>query len=182
MLQGIEKTRVGYAGGTTLNPTYTNIGDHTETIEMEFDGAYMTYEDIMDLFFVSHTPENRTGCTQYKSIIFYHDEEQREVALKKKREFEEKGYFFNTDIVPFERFYLAEFYHQKYYLQKYKVILKEVGANSEDDLINSEKATKLNGHCGGYGTLEDLKRDREKWNFKEETIEWLKKIIDNYNR
>lgn len=144
---------------------------------MEYNSEILSFEDIMDLFFKSHTPENKSGCNQYRSIIFYHNEEQKIIAERKKVEYEVKGFLFNTDIVPFDQFHLAEFYHQKYYLQKYPLLVSEVEENNEYDFINNVKSTKLNGYCGGYGTIDYLDRDMKKWHFSKNSLNTIKEIL-----
>jgi peptide methionine sulfoxide reductase msrA/msrB len=125
-IPGILETRVGYAGGKTKNPTYEDVsrGDtgHAETIEVVFDPSRITYEEILGYFFRMHDPttlnrqHNDVG-TQYRSAIFYHDEEQRRIAEKVKAEVERSGKWKRpivTEIVPAGEFWEAEGYHQKY--------------------------------------------------------------------
>jgi len=129
-IPGVLETRVGYAGGTTKNPTYRDVsrGDtgHAETVEVVFDPARITYEELLRYFFRMHDPttSNRQGNdvgTQYRSVIFYHDEAQRQAAERVKAEVERSGKWKRpivTEIVPAGEFTLAEDYHQKY-LQKH---------------------------------------------------------------
>ena len=83
-MPGIVRTRVGYAGGTTVNPTYRNIGDHAETIQIDFDPTVMTYEELLATFWASHNPIRLKLRRQYMSAIFYHDASQRDAALASK--------------------------------------------------------------------------------------------------
>lgn len=108
-------TRVGYAGGTTPDPTYTNLGDHTESIQIDFDPAVISYEDLLAEFWTSHMPTRPTRSRQYASIIFFADDAQRSAAEASKRAFENAVGTAYTEIRPLDRFYLAEDYHQKYY-------------------------------------------------------------------
>ena len=125
-IPGILETRVGYAGGKTRNPTYADVsgGDtgHAETVEVVFDPSRISYEEILGYFFRMHDPttlnrqHNDVG-TQYRSAIFYHDEEQRRAAEKVKAEVERSGKWKRpivTEIVPAGDFWVAEDYHQKY--------------------------------------------------------------------
>jgi peptide methionine sulfoxide reductase msrA/msrB len=125
-IPGILETRVGYAGGRTRNPTYEDVcrGDtgHAEAVEIVFDPSRISYEDILGYFFRMHDPttlnrqHNDVG-TQYRSAIFYHDEEQRRTAEKVKAEVERSGKWKRpivTEIVPAGEFWAAEDYHQKY--------------------------------------------------------------------
>ena len=125
-IPGVLETRVGYAGGSTKNPTYRDVsrGDtgHAEAIEVVFDPARLSYEDLLGYFFRMHDPttlnrqHNDVG-TQYRSAIFYHDEEQRQVAERVKERVQRSGKWDGqivTEIVPAGEFWVAEDYHQKY--------------------------------------------------------------------
>jgi peptide-methionine (S)-S-oxide reductase len=124
---GIKSVLPGYSGGKTSNPSYeqvcAGITGHAETIQIEYDPKIISYEKILDIFWHTHDPTtlNRQGNdigTQYRSAIFYHDENQRDTAEKLKRELEKEGVFKNpivTEIVPFSNFYPAEDYHKEYY-------------------------------------------------------------------
>lgn len=113
-LPGVIKTTVGYSGGTKENPTYTDLGDHTETLQIEFDPQVVSYEDLLGHFFKEHDPV-REQKTQYQSIIFYHDDKQREAAEKALKAFEEEsGQRVQTQIREASTFYPAENYHQDY--------------------------------------------------------------------
>jgi peptide methionine sulfoxide reductase msrA/msrB len=126
-LPGVVETAVGYSGGKTENPSYKQVCSdktgHAESVRVTFDPAQTSYEDLVRAFFDFHDPTqlNRQGPdvgTQYRSVIFYHDEEQKTTAEKVRAELETKGRFTKkivTDIVPEADFYRAEEYHQKYY-------------------------------------------------------------------
>jgi peptide methionine sulfoxide reductase msrA/msrB len=125
-IPGVLATRVGYTGGKTPNPTYRDVsrGDtgHAEAIEVVFDPARLSYEELLRYFFRMHDPttRNRQGNdvgTQYRSAIFYHDEEQRRVAERVQAEVGRSGKWprpIVTEIVAAGEFYPAEDYHQKY--------------------------------------------------------------------
>ena len=118
-LKGVLKTRVGYAGGTKKNPSYYDLGDHTETIEITFDPKIISFEELLKHFWKEHDPTEQ-HVTQYKSAIFYQDEEQKKIAEKSKQAVEKKlGSKVATEILKAGTFYQAEEYHQKY-LQKGK--------------------------------------------------------------
>ncbi len=128
-LEGINKTQVGYTGGETPNPTYqlVKLGStgHAEAIQIEFDPAIMSYEELLELFFKLHDPttKNRQGNdigSQYRSVIFYHNDEQKKVAEKVKAEVDASKRWKSpvvTEIIAASQFYDAEDYHQDY-LQK----------------------------------------------------------------
>ncbi len=124
-LPGVKKVISGYAGGSTKNPTYEEVcaGDtgHAEVIQVEFDPAVITYEKILEVFFEAHDPTtlNRQGAdagTQYRSVIFYHNEEQQKAAGRAK--IAAQALWPDpivTEIAPLQKFYPAEAYHQDYF-------------------------------------------------------------------
>jgi peptide-methionine (S)-S-oxide reductase len=124
-IKGITKTTVGYMGGNLKNPTYeqvcTDKTGHTEVIQIEYDDKLITYKELLEVFWEIHDPTqlNRQGPDfgkQYKSVIFYHDKFQKEIAEKSKKQVQNK-YEKNvvTEITPAKEFYQAEEYHQKYF-------------------------------------------------------------------
>lgn len=127
--EGVVDTRVGFSGGSIELPTYEQVcrGDtgHAETVEVLFDATTLSYEKLLHIFFELHNPTtlNKQGAdsgTQYRSAIFYINEEQKKVAEKVREELQTTGVFKNivTEIVPFAFFYPAEEYHQKYFQKK----------------------------------------------------------------
>lgn len=128
-INGVLETTVGYTGGSSKNPTYEDIcrgnTGHAEAVEVVFDPSKISYEEILDYFFRLHDPttKNRQGNdvgTQYRSAIFYHSEEQKQISLKAKEALNKSGKWERpvvTEIVPASTFYSAEEYHQDY-LQK----------------------------------------------------------------
>lgn len=125
-IKGVVDAQVGYMGGTLENPTYklvcTGRTGHAETVEVLYDPSIVGYEDLLDAFWKMHDPTqlNRQGVdigSQYRSVIFYYDQEQREMAMKSKENLERSGRFSRpivTEIVPATRFWRAEEYHQMY--------------------------------------------------------------------
>lgn len=113
-LPGVIETRVGYSGGEKTNPTYNDLGDNSETIEITFDAEKIKYDDLVGYFFSEHNPKT-DETTRYRSIIFYANEKQKEIAEMIKQEKEKELGKITTIIKPFEKFYLAEEYHQKYF-------------------------------------------------------------------
>jgi peptide methionine sulfoxide reductase msrA/msrB len=125
--KGIKQTLVGYMGGHTNNPTYEDVssGDtgHAEVIEITYDPKEVSYEKLLEIFWqnIDPTQENAQFVdygTQYRSAIFYHNEEQKRLAEQSKKELQSSGRFDGpivTEIVPASKFYPAEDYHQKYY-------------------------------------------------------------------
>ncbi len=159
------RTRVGYAGGTKEDPTYHHLGDHTETVEMDYDAAVISYEELLNVFWRSHDPYSRPWSKQYMSAIFYHNEEQKKLAMATRdREAAKNGRKIYTDIAPAGRFYRAEDYHQKYYLRGRPELVKPLRSTyrSEDELVNSTLAARLNGYLAGYGTVAEVEKEIEK--------------------
>ena len=170
------RTRVGYAGGAPKDPTYHNLGDHSETIQIDYDPAQISYEDLLQVFWDSHYPAARPWSQQYASIIFYHDEEQKRLATESwAREMaKNEGQIF-TEIVPLTEFYLAEGYHQKYRLRSVSLLLDEFSTiyPDEADLINSTAVTRVNGYVGGNGSYENLQAEIGKLGLSAEAQEYL---------
>lgn len=157
-------TRVGYAGGTLANPTYSDLGDHSETVQIDYDPAQISYQELLDVFWDSHDPAARAWSRQYASIIFYHNEEQRRLAEESLGRVETRlGKPIYTVIVPFSEFYLAEAYHQKYRLQQRADLLQEFRAiyPEDEDFANSTAVARVNGYLGGNGTLDALQAEIE---------------------
>ena len=126
-LKGVVDVKPGYSGGHIENPTYkevcTGTTGHAESVEITFDSDVVSFGDILEVFFMTHDPTtlNRQGNDvgpQYRSVIFYHNEKQKEVAEKVIRLFTEEKVYDRpivTEVVPFRKFYVAEDYHQNYY-------------------------------------------------------------------
>ena len=126
-VKGVHRVVSGYAGGYTKNPTYqqicTGTTGHAEVIQITFDSDVIAFEDLLQVFWRTHDPTtlNRQGAdvgTQYRSVIFYHDEEQRVSAEKSKQETDASDLWKDpivTEIAPFDTFYTAEGYHQEFY-------------------------------------------------------------------
>ncbi|HVI45812.1 MAG TPA: peptide-methionine (S)-S-oxide reductase MsrA [Chitinophaga sp.] len=126
-LDGVIKVESGYAGGNVPNPTYEQVCEgntgHAEVIQVTYDPAKVSYEELLEAFWTSHDPTqlNRQGNdvgTQYRSVIFYHNPEQKEKAEFYKKKLQESGAYDKpivTEIAPLTTFYKAENYHQDYY-------------------------------------------------------------------
>ena len=126
-LAGVMEVESGYAGGTIPSPTYEQIctggTGHAEVVQITFDPGAISFEDLLDVFFTIHDPTtlNRRGAdvgTQYRSVIFSHDEEQRATAEAVIQRVEAEGIWDDpivTELAPLEAFYRAEDYHQEYF-------------------------------------------------------------------
>jgi peptide-methionine (S)-S-oxide reductase len=125
--KGVTDAAVGYMGGTMANPTYQDVctdrTGHAEVVQLDFDPVQTSYEELLRVFFDIHDPTtlNRQGPDfgkQYRSVIFFHDAAQEEVARKMKGELDSGGRFprpIVTQIVPAGEFWRAEEYHQRYF-------------------------------------------------------------------
>jgi peptide-methionine (S)-S-oxide reductase len=178
-MEGVLRTRVGYTGGTKENPTYHHLGDHTETVEMDFDRRIISYEDLLKVFWQNHDPHSRPWSRQYMSAIFYHNEEQKKLAmasLERERSMKASGVF--TEILPASRFYSAEDYHQKYYLRQRKGIVGTLKGVFpwEDDFMSSTAAARLNAYFAGYLSLADLETELKSSGLSAEN---KKRILDS---
>ncbi|SIR03816.1 peptide-methionine (R)-S-oxide reductase MsrB [Halanaerobium kushneri] len=157
-LEGVVRTRVGYAGGTTENPSYKMIGDHTETIEIDYNPEIISYRELLQIFFNSHDPYSQAYSRQYASLILYHNSEQKQIALEMKEKLEaESGKEIKTEIKKLDRFYLAEDYHQKFRLQQ-QVAFRDhyLEQMTMKEFINSPSVTKVNGYITGNGERDNI--------------------------
>jgi peptide-methionine (S)-S-oxide reductase len=126
-LKGVQSVESGYSGGKLQSPTYAQVCDgdtgHAESVQITFDPTVLSYNDLLTVFFSIHDPTtlNRQGAdvgTQYRSAIFYHDEQQKKVAEQVIQKISAAGLWDDpivTEVVPFDKFYLAEDYHQEYF-------------------------------------------------------------------
>ena len=127
MLDGVESVKSGFSGGTVKNPSYREVCEgttgHAEVCQIVYDTAKLSYADMLEAFWKSHDPTqlNRQGNdvgTQYRSVIFYHNNEQKNLAEQYKMKLNESGAYDKpvvTEIAPYTAFYKAEDYHQNYY-------------------------------------------------------------------
>ncbi|MEX0780258.1 MAG: peptide-methionine (S)-S-oxide reductase MsrA [Balneolales bacterium] len=126
-LKGVKEVISGYSGGTVNNPTYEQVTSgntgHAEVVQVTYDPSEITYEQLLNVYWRTHDPTtlNRQGAdvgTQYRSVIFYQNEKQKELAEHFKARLDEEKIYNDpivTEITPFEAFYRAEEYHQNYY-------------------------------------------------------------------
>lgn len=126
-LNGVEKVVSGYSGGRVKNPTYkevcSGLTGHAEVIQITYDPKKISFDELLEVFWKTHDPTtlNRQGAdegTQYRSAVFYHTEEQKQLATEYRKKLDASGAFDNpivTEITPFTEFYPAEDYHQNYF-------------------------------------------------------------------
>lgn len=189
-LPGVVRTRVGYTGGTKENPTYHSLGNHTETLQVDYDPTQISFEELLEIFWNSHNPTRRPWSQQYKSALFYHNEEQKALATKTKEQLaaSKKSKFFSrkvyTEIIPATTFYLAEDYHQKYLLQNSPRIWGDILEiyHNPTDWINSTAAARLNGYVGGYATIAQLEDEIDSLGLSLPVREYLHEVVQRFKR
>lgn len=155
MMRGVVSVLPGYAGGIKENPTYREVCDgttgHAEVVQIEYDPSVVTPRNILTVFFGSHDPTtlNRQGAdvgTQYRSVIFYTTDDQKDVAVEMIREINESnvhGAPVTTEVLPLPKFYVAENYHQDYFAQNKEVPYCELIINPKLEKVQKEFAALL---------------------------------------
>ncbi len=178
------RTRVGYTGGTTQNPTYTTLGDHSEAIRVDYDPARITYEELLQIFWESHNPKSRSWSRQYRAALLYHDEEQKRLALETKEKLEGalRGRV-RTEILPASEFYTAEAYHQKYQLRKHRDLMAALESlYPAGEALGSTVAARLNGYLGGHIALAELRVELTGLGLSPAAIEQLTGLVSVRHR
>ncbi len=155
-LEGVVRTRVGYAGGSKDNPTYHSLGDHTEVVMVEYDPSEISYDRLLEVFWSSHD-HGKKRKSQYASKIFYISEDQEKKAMESKKANSVTG------IERLETFTDAEDYHQKYYLRS-SDLMEEFEELSPEELKDSELAAKANGFEAGYISRAEFERYKKRLN------------------
>jgi len=177
---GVVRTRVGYAGGTTKNPSYHNLGDYSETVQIDFNPSLVSYRELLDIFWKSHSATSGSGSRQYRAAVFYHNEEQRKLA-EESRDYlaSETGRRIVTAIEPYSGFNMAEDYHQKHSLQLFPELMEELKAINPDmkNFLNSVAVTRINGYLGGYGTCDALQTEIEGFGLSRKARERLISVV-----
>jgi methionine-S-sulfoxide reductase len=156
------RTRVGYAGGATANPTYRSIGDHTESLQIDFDPKVISYEQLLAEFWRQHEPCGQAWSRQYQAILFWADAAQELAARRSAAAVHEvEGRAIATEVRPLGRFYVAEDYHQKYALRRDGRLVAELRQlyPTEAEFRDAPATAKLNAYCGGDLSLAALKEE-----------------------
>lgn len=155
------RTRVGYGGGRAKHPTYHDLEDHTESVQLDFDPQVVSYQELLELFWSQVDPTETPYSRQYANLILYHTAAQRDAALASKQAIEARlGQKVTVEVVPMT-FHLAEDYHQKYYLRQTPQVAREYTRLYPNlrDFINSTAVTRVNGYLGGHGDAQQLEHD-----------------------
>ena len=139
----------------------------------------ISYHELLEVFWYAHSPTAQSRSTQYKSAMFYHNDEQKRLAIETRDGLEEAlGEKVYTEIIPATEFYPAEDYHQKYYLQQTPELLEEFKAIYPDinDFTNSTAVARVNGYVGRFGTPEGLEAELDKLGLSDEGKDIIRNI------
>jgi peptide-methionine (S)-S-oxide reductase len=145
----------------------------------------ISYSDLVNIFWNEHDPEMSHFSRQYMSIIFFHDAEQQQEAMRSRDAIQQrKPLKIRTEISPLSVFYLAEDYHQKYYLQSTPELMNEFRSfyPVHKDFVNSTAAARVNGYLGGYGMLISLQAELADLGLSESSGNLLKESIRHKNK
>ena len=145
---------MGYAGGVKPSPTYRSLKDHTEVVQVDYDPELVSFDSLLSLFWASHNPAARLFGRQYMSLILTADDAQQTAAELGKEQAEARYGKVHTEIKHLSEFYLAEDYHQKYYLTRVPTLLRELRERYPTfaQFVDSLQVARVNGYVAGYGT------------------------------
>jgi peptide-methionine (S)-S-oxide reductase len=171
---------VGYTGGSTPDPTYRNLGDHSEAVEVRFDPQQVSYRRLLEAFWEYHRPLAPAYARQYRSAVFYRTPEQKRLAEQVKIWLEqERSVPLYTAIEPAGVFYPAEDYHQKYTLQHHTVLMDALQDLYPDRaaLFRSTVAARLNAALAGDASLAPIRAAFELENVSAEKRLELERLL-----
>jgi peptide-methionine (S)-S-oxide reductase len=149
----VLRTEVGYAGGTTSDPTYHDLGSHAEVVQISFDPDQIGYGDLLELYWQGHDPTRSSRGSQYRSILLCEDSAELDEARASAQRQEVKlGRKIQSELVVGKPFYPAEDYHQKWKLRQRRELFSDLAKSyaNEAELLRSFAATKLNAFAGGH--------------------------------
>ncbi|GAB3672721.1 peptide-methionine (S)-S-oxide reductase MsrA [Halopiger thermotolerans] len=151
-LNGVVRTRVGYAGGTTADPSYEVVGDHTEVVQLEYDPNRLSFADLLEWAFAEHRPYRQPKKRQYQHVVFTETADQRDQLRAYLADSEYDRERIETRLEPLEDVYVAEAYHQKFQLRGKRWITDAFDAAGYDAAAvrESPAAAKLNAHVAGH--------------------------------
>jgi len=177
----VWRTRVVYAGGEISRPTYRAMGDHTECFQVDFDPAAVSYEELLSLFWQSHDPTRAAWKTQYASLVLAHDDAQLAVAQQSARRYEASlGMPVATRIERLGEAWMAEDYHQKYYLRNDRTLMPEFRAmyRSDAGFVASTAAMRVNGYLAGNGARAQLEQEIDVLGLSEKGRAYLRAQVE----
>ena len=149
------------------------MGNHTEALQIDFDPQQISFEDVINLVWKSHNPVGMRRGSQYKSAIWFSDDEQLKIIESTMEPLVQRfGQELTTEVLPFEKFYNAEDYHQKYSLQHHNPVMDSFRQMYPvfDDFNRSTAAARLNGFASGYGSKAMLEAEKSLYGFDEEML------------
>lgn len=173
---------MGYSGGDKADPSYSDLGDHTETLQIDYDPSKVSYEDLLDVFWNTHDPTEPSLSRQYMNAVFYHNDEQERLAKQSRdRKAHAVGRRIFTKVLRAKTFTMAEDYHQKYALRRDRDLMREfiVIYPNFKDFVNSTAVARANGYLSGYGSLIALEEELPGMGLSEEAG---KKLYDRVKR
>jgi peptide-methionine (S)-S-oxide reductase len=179
----VVRTRVGYCGGQKLKPTYHDLGDHTETVQIDFDPKQISYEQILEIFWTQNNHCATPYSRQYMSAVWYQDDQQKKIATETRdREAVRSKAKITTEILPLAKtaFYRAEDYHQKYLLRRNAALLRELQKQFPDPqaLVDSTAAARINGYLGGHVKPGQLDKEIDSLGLSESGRNTLRRLIE----
>ena len=145
----------------------------------------ISYGELLKRFWEGHDPTARSWSTQYKAVVFYHNDEQRKMAEETRNKIEAAQKIkVQTEILPFSRFYVAEAYHQKYGLRGHSEFMKEFRKiyPSDEALMNSTAAARVNGYLSGFGSSAALQEEIESLGLSPEAGQRLLELVKKRGR
>lgn len=151
---------MGYTGGRRPDPTYDDVFDHSEAVEVDFDPGVVSYGELLEVFWAAQDPTAASPARQYARAVFYHGRDQERLARESRDAVEARlGRKVLTEVRPSDRFYRAEDYHQKYYLRSTEPLLREFARMYPDarGFTDSTAAARVNGFLGRHGSLAELR-------------------------
>lgn len=185
IVPGVVATRVGYAGGSTADPTYRNLGDHTESVQIDFDPSKVSFVKLLEMTWCKIDPYYKSAVRRYMSILFYHNPLQK-AAIDSIVSAEEDrvGTAVAVDILPYDGFYLAEEYHQKYYLKTMSDFAEEYCEifGTPGNLTGSTAVARVNGYVSGMGNMRQLEEEIDLLGLSEKGRDRLGRIVALYRR
>jgi peptide-methionine (S)-S-oxide reductase len=181
-LDGVVRTCVGYAGGSTTSPTYEALGDHIETVRVEYDPDQIRYATLLDHFWAAHDPTRAPFKRQYQPALFPYTDAQVQQARSAAAQVAEQAETpVTTTVIEDASFYRAEAYHQKHKLRRHTELMQAVRPfYSDDEAFSDAPAMALvNGYVGGHRAPSRLEEDRSRLGLPSEAEETLQTIVEN---
>lgn len=170
---------MGYAGGDYPNPTYDDLGDHTECVELDFDPGTVSFGELLGCFFEFHDPTLPPWSRQYASLILFHGTAQKKEAGKRMARLFSASMQALTQIRPYTGFTRAEGYHQKFRLRQDPVLLRILKKLYPDweALVDSTLAARLNGVLAGYGKTPESMEELSRLGLPPEALDRVRAIL-----